>query len=120
MNPEIKAQWLADLRSDEFAQATGYLRDQDAYCCLGVLCKQAAAAGVVTETRDEEDTFRYGGAIGALPDEVVDWAGLDDTDPYVDFAPAEGDETFRESLSSINDDYKKNFREIADLIEAQL
>lgn len=39
MNAELKARWVAALRSGEWKQCTGYLRDGDAYCCLGVLHK---------------------------------------------------------------------------------
>jgi hypothetical protein len=42
MNPEIKAEWLAALRSGEYQQGRGRLRhdygDQPEFCCLGVLC----------------------------------------------------------------------------------
>jgi len=39
MDPEIKANWLAALRSGEYTQAEGQLHDGgNKYCCLGVLC----------------------------------------------------------------------------------
>jgi hypothetical protein len=38
MNPEVKARWVAALRSGEYKQAKNSLRKQDAFCCLGVLC----------------------------------------------------------------------------------
>lgn len=39
MNPEIKARWVAALRSGEYEQATGQLRNEHGeFCCLGVLC----------------------------------------------------------------------------------
>jgi len=34
--------WLRNLRSGEFDQAPGMLRDADGYCCLGVACVQFA------------------------------------------------------------------------------
>lgn len=44
MDPELKAQWIAALRSGNYAQAKNALVDIDpignvSYCCLGVLCK---------------------------------------------------------------------------------
>lgn len=37
MNPEIKAQWIAALRSGSYDQCIGRLTDGTGYCCLGVL-----------------------------------------------------------------------------------
>ena len=38
MNPELKEKWLKALRSGEYMQGIGALRDvNDQYCCLGVL-----------------------------------------------------------------------------------
>lgn len=50
MDAELKTKWVAALRSGEFRQATGKLRDGDpegdgyAFCCLGVLCVVKGAA----------------------------------------------------------------------------
>ena len=41
MDKELKAKWVKALRSGEYAQGTGQLRDGDSYCCLGVLCEIA-------------------------------------------------------------------------------
>lgn len=40
MNKELKAKWVAALRSGEFKQTTGthFKEEENAYCCLGVLC----------------------------------------------------------------------------------
>jgi hypothetical protein len=38
MNPEVKARWVAALRSGEYLQGTSTLRIGDQFCCLGVLC----------------------------------------------------------------------------------
>lgn len=40
MDKELKAKWVAALRSGEYVQGHGRLRDvNDHYCCIGVLCK---------------------------------------------------------------------------------
>lgn len=46
MDANLKAKWLADLRSGKFRQAQGYLHNPkgDSYCCLGVLCLSAGAS----------------------------------------------------------------------------
>ena len=39
MTPELKAQWIAALRSGEYTQGYNHLRTENGYyCCLGVLC----------------------------------------------------------------------------------
>jgi hypothetical protein len=38
MDAELKAKWVAALRSGEYRQGKHMLRDGDRYCCLGVLC----------------------------------------------------------------------------------
>lgn len=41
LDPELKAKWIAALRSGEYKQAKGVLWDRtnDSYCCHGVLCR---------------------------------------------------------------------------------
>lgn len=36
---EIKAKWVAALRSGEFKQGKHYLHKGETFCCLGVLCE---------------------------------------------------------------------------------
>ena len=38
MNQGIKANWLDALRSGKYKQGQYWLRKEDLYCCLGVLC----------------------------------------------------------------------------------
>jgi hypothetical protein len=38
MTPELKAKWLAALRSDKYQQGEGALSQDGNFCCLGVLC----------------------------------------------------------------------------------
>lgn len=54
LHPEFKEAWVADLRSGEYAQTTGYLcltkqdRERPAgYCCLGVACERLANDGLI-------------------------------------------------------------------------
>ena len=42
MDPALKAQWVAALRSGQYTQGTGFLKrtaGSTTYCCLGVLCE---------------------------------------------------------------------------------
>lgn len=51
MNPIIKQRWVDALRSGNYAQGTGFLRQEgdglpvDKWCCLGVLCDLGAQDG---------------------------------------------------------------------------
>jgi hypothetical protein len=127
VNQEIKDKWIADLRSGEYRQGHGYLCVTRAdgtteYCCLGVLCVQAEAAGVIGSTRTQEirqfddnpderesvEMTRFDGIHNTyLPGKVVRWAGLDKQDPEI---PSQG-----RRLSALNDD-GISFDSIADLI----
>lgn len=57
LREDVKAEWVAALRSGEWVQGRGRLKSlarddvgdvAEAYCCLGVLCEHAARAGVGT------------------------------------------------------------------------
>lgn len=117
MNPEIKAAWLAALRSSDYTQTTGGLHDDVGYCCLGVLCDLHAKA--TDGVWEPSQGWRiYKNETGTLPPIIQTWAGVDDESP----------EVFGEPISVYNDGFpsrsapikKHTFAEIADLIEAHL
>lgn len=125
MDPQIKAQWLAALRSGEYRQGKRVLHnvDENTFCCLGVLCDLAVRAGVVSEGRhkynlrvaadievygSDGDCRSQGGV--TLPDEVQEWAGLDSDNPWV------GDSGV---LAELND-MGRSFEELANLIDRDL
>ena len=127
MNPEIKAQWVAALRSGEYEQGAGYLHRGDTFCCLGVLCDLAIKAGApkVKEYRHPAGSMSaYNGSELNLPPSVIEWAGLSCSDPFLVFKCGEVSE--RHLISDFNDggltfnEGGLTFNEIADLIEAQL
>lgn len=122
MDKELKAKWVAALRSGQYKQGTKALRIGDNYCCLGVLCD---VVGVNWEStahlvRSAEEThYTAVGTYddwdgGVLPPSVRDKAGLRYTDPELHY---DGDET---PISSLNDDAKLDFDTLAQLIEEQL
>jgi hypothetical protein len=121
MNPDIKVRWVEALRSNNYKQAKGYLKTEDGFCCLGVLCDIAVQDGVIAAPiklegqYGEPDHYGYGsGKTGELPEEVADWAGLDSYNSLV----REGESLT--SLVELNDDYGYEFKQIAQLIEEQL
>jgi hypothetical protein len=70
VNKEIKAKWLAALRSGEFAQTKKVLRDMDGYCCLGVLCC------VMYQNEDWSDYDSFRGNYTIPPDGLLAEAEL--------------------------------------------
>lgn len=119
MNPEIKEQWLAALRSGEYEQGKFSLRSaEDKFCCLGVLTDLAVKAGVCEWEFRGFDPYRSGGHDGQLPYSVQDWAAVSGWGALripVDYQ----DSSCFTLLSALND-AGATFLEIADIIEAQL
>lgn len=134
MDPNIKAQWVAALRSGEYRQGKSVLHSADTgqYCCLGVLCDLAVKAGAIVPGRHEYnsdadadievygvDGHRQGRGGVTLPDEVVAWAGLEDDSPNIYMVEEDGEE-YPQDLTELNDDHEYTFVQLADLIEEQL
>lgn len=117
MNQEIKAKWVAALRSGEYEQGTSHLNKDDKFCCLGVLCDiyrketgegewQPTGDGYASQFKIQNDWESK-----VTPSIVAGWAGLVLKNPV----PIE----FRQSLAEMNDE-GKTFAEIADIIEEHL
>jgi hypothetical protein len=127
MNPEVKTKWLAALRDPEAKQTKGCLRDNNGFCCLGVLTDIYLKEHDKVWLYDYTNTgFHFEGETDVLPKEVQKWAGLKNilgtpltipeglnTEVYVD------PETGTVGLAELNDT-GSTFAEIADIIEAQL
>lgn len=130
MNPEIKADWLTALRSGEYKQGKGFLKNEVTgtakYCCLGVLCELAVKAGVIEESEvDEDETVHsfssnvpgHGTSYSSsyLPQGVAGWAGI-----HYQGKIYQNDDSgrVRVDLADLND-YKLDFAGIADVIEKE-
>ena len=120
MDQQVKADWVAALRSGKYEQTTGTMyrpaeeilsmgqKRPAGYCCLGVL------ASILGTTDERLATLGY------LPDEVIVKAGLGDyLDPRITHH-REGEPAAEVPLSQLNDAFRLGFNEIADIIEAQL
>lgn len=120
MNPEVKALWLAALRSGEYPQTSRALRDGYGFCCLGVLCD------IHTKTTGN-GMWSVGGSYSANnhtrgeipPPAVVTWAGLNRPNPDVVKEETQYDTIIYRSLAELND-RGATFEEIADIIEEVL
>jgi hypothetical protein len=124
--------WVKALRSGEYEQTMGCLRDNVGFCCLGVACDVYLKSGDASKTTKWETNkfFRYkrgdeGLIATVLPAPVKDWLGLQD-DSGTHFRPVEeshwncekidGKFYTSDSLSGLNDS-GKTFKQIADIIE---
>lgn len=112
MNREIKAKWVAALRSGEYKQGTNALRDSaDRFCCLGVLCNLHAQAHPEIASK-QADRTAYMGSIFMPDTSVFDWAGID--------SYAKVNIRHQERYLANHNDDGRTFAEIADAIEEQL
>lgn len=116
MKQDIKAKWVAALRSGNYQQGHQKLNDvnENRFCCLGVLCDIHAK-----ETGGKWDVYAMGhgfyhGFSGYPPSAVIEWAALSEM----------GERVYHQghyrTLPILNDYYKLSFSEIANLIEAEL
>lgn len=104
MDPELKAKWLAELRSGNRKQTHGYLRWGDKFSCLGVL----ADVGGCTWSGNQALT-PDGLGIGVL-------LSVDDgSSPY---GPSYGLRYRQRTELALMNDHNKTFAEIADFIES--
>ena len=127
MNPDIKAKWVSSLRSGEYKKIDGALAKNNAkvemcFCALGVLCDLNAKITGRSWKKDESyDHYVYDGEGGALPDTILDWAGLNEVDPIIYRADGNGSSC---GVSVVNDSGVNgkpfSFKQIADLIEKNL
>lgn len=112
MNQDIKAKWVAALRSGEYQQGDDKLKNHvdNTYCCLGVLCDLHSK---LTGLGHWDDNGHYRDRLDGndlyLTTGVRLWAELDEHHPRVD-----GD-----GLGTLNDN-GYTFAQIADLIEVHL
>lgn len=113
MRKSVKEKWLKALRSGEYKQTQGVLRDENGYCCLGVLCDIHRKTVKKTNCHWTNDDY-YLGEVGVLPDAVIKWAKIESDDPANgDFVNRKG---VTQSLSVLNDE-GKSFKQIAQIIE---
>lgn len=67
MNQAIKERWVEALRSGEYNQTRGRLRDDAGYCCLGVLCD------IVAPEQWDVSTLSYAHSHSGIGDIPASW-----------------------------------------------
>ena len=122
MKADVKARWVAALRSGEYQKGKGYLKFEKEdgrieYCCLGVLCDLSPFESKKIG-EGHEAYYEWGSCqMSYLIPEIQEWAGLDGdyaVNPRVPWREATA------TLADINDNTEANFGDIADLIERHL
>lgn len=122
MNSEIKAKWINALRVDpQYIQDPngGRLKTKNGYCCLGVLCDLYVKEKGIEWTNVDDDKFSLDGMNDFLPPSVLEWAGMNNSNPGVEVTDDEDGHNYDKTLAEMNDD-GFSFDTLADLIEAQL
>jgi len=101
---EHRKQWIFALRSGEYNQGILSLKNQNAFCCLGVAC-DISGLGEWSEHKDGD--FSYIGEFCDLPVEVANFYGI-----------SISNNNFGTTyLAKLNDIDKYSFHQIADIIE---
>lgn len=138
-NLKVKADWVAALRSGEYAQGVGALQfvtpeGPSEFCCWGVLCDLAVKAGVVGRSVSSQGTAMFyplddptSSCSTLAPTPVLKWLGLEDSFGRIPMRPELAGYTYKEggepltqtSLVSINDNGAP-FSLIANVIEREL
>lgn len=127
VNKERLALFVAALRSGEFQQGKGCLREtaQSLYlggprvalhCCLGVATEVALRNGMDPKLLEQESRIAYPewGDRGSLPVCVKEWYGFRDLDPILRWR----DQGWWETASQVNDN-EIPFPDIATMFEEQ-
>lgn len=128
MNPEIKAKWVAALRSGKYQQTEGTLNRPltGGFCCLGVLC-DVYGKEKKKKAFDEFGSFLLGGkdhkesgTSQFLPGKVSRWAGFKNS-----VLESQSDMEFSITTPLANclhhmNDEGYTFEEIANVIEQEL
>lgn len=123
MNAKLKALWLEALRSGEYRQANGTLKDSDGgYCCLGVLSHVASEAGMLDGRTEVRETDR-GMTVSFTYDEDDESGTWEDNNELYDGCFGLDGSFMAECMARNDgtDDFKgdeQTFAQIADYIEA--
>lgn len=118
MNSELKAKWIAALRSGKYKQGRSVLRTADnKYCCLGVLCE---VAGLNWQKEPGSPYFCEAGQDYIENAEIMEQLGLNYDDHRACYSLNDG--TFdKHEINDWNGEQRPHtFAEIADWLEKRL
>jgi hypothetical protein len=111
MDDKLKKRWIKALRSGKYKQGSGRLQEDGKFCCLGVLCELMPKDFEWRGTRYLD--LKYNAEnLGSFDELRVHELGLDKK--VID----DGDQiTLQSKLINMNDNYKKDFNQIANYLE---
>lgn len=113
MNPEVKQLWIEAL--PRYTRGYGCLRENDCYCPLGVLCDLYPQKNWDLYCGETENRhYMMFGTDDVLPEKVAVWAGLDTTDPSLEY------DGYTAPIYELNDKEHIPLEELITLIREQL
>ena len=100
--------WIAALRSDQYKQVTGVLKNDNGYCCMGVMCDLLNPDGWGEHCQTYGGwaygfTYKSDEDLEVPPEDVMEYYGIDPN--------------LAASFAALNDTHRLNFHQIADAIE---
>lgn len=123
LRPSVKAKWLAALRSGDYKQTAGTLRDEDkpnSFCCLGVLCNIHAQEHPKF-AKEQTDIKTYDGEQDTPSERVLEWAfGANYNSSMDSCVLVKTSVGSNATLAELNDSGRYTFKAIANVIEKQL
>lgn len=108
MNKEIKAKWLAALRSGKYVHGKGQLKDvttgHPKHCCLGVLCEVLLEQRQGSWTVGKRFDFEGDSRLGAIPEKLARLRNLQDaTSALIELN--DNAENYEPAIKYIEDNY---------------
>lgn len=107
MNPELKAKWVAALRSGNYKQGHTQLRRGNCFCALGVLCD------VIDPNAWNKDNIQAGRIVEWMKDGCISRVSMHS----VHAVNAGLNSKKANDIAHMNDHCGKNFSTIADYVE---
>lgn len=118
MDPAVKMEWVAALRSGDYEQGHGQLRSwvspAGRYCCLGVLCDVGTKLGAL----EHRPAYAGNGPGWRLPRLFGGWSEVMPSRGICEWAGLPAGST--DDLAEANDSGRYTFAQIADYIEENL
>ena len=108
MKQEIKKKWIAALRSGEYQQTCEVLRNEDGFCCLGVLTDLYIKENSLEWKKEPSGDYSFKNEEALPPSVVREWAGMEN------WQTAHGYLYYQ-----LNDEEGYTFEQIADIIKSE-
>lgn len=80
MDKNWKELWLQALKSGNYIQGKAFLRKNDKFCCLGVLCEITQPVLHMSTQLHPDGTFSYENYTWNLPPRVIQLTGIEQKD----------------------------------------